>query len=95
MTDQMKEHLHQLKQDLVESPNSKHKDKNLTRDLKFVEKKGFGETLKMIFERIVTLPRKVHWKILLDLADFAKRDCKFSEAKILFKLSCNIQPFAY
>ena len=91
----MKEHLHQLKQDLVERPISKHKYKNLTRDLKFIEKKGFGETLKMIFERIVTLPRKVHWRILLDLADFAKRDCKFSEAKILFKLSCNIQPFAY
>lgn len=44
----------------------------------------------MVFEKIISLPKKVHWKVLLDLADFAKRESKFNEAKILFKLICNI-----
>jgi hypothetical protein len=84
-----------MKQDLNETPNSKHKYKLVTRDLKDIEKKGFSEAIKLVFEKIITLPKKIHWKILLDLADFAKRESKFVEAKILFKLICNLQPFAY
>jgi len=41
------------------------------------------------------MPKKIHWKILNDLADFAKRESKFIEAKILYKLICNLQPFAH
>lgn len=91
----MREYLYQLKGELVETPNSKHKYKNLNKDLKEVEKKGFGEAIKLVFEKIISLPRKVHWRILLDLADLAKRESKFLEAKTLFKLICHIQPFAY
>ena len=58
--------------------------------MKDIEKKGFNETVKLIFAKIINLPRKVHWKILLDLADFAKRESKFVEAKFLFKLIANI-----
>lgn len=63
--------------------------------MKEIEKKGFSQTIKLVFEKILTIPKKVHWKILLDLADFAKRESKFDEAKILFKLITHIQPFAY
>jgi len=91
----MKETLHELKQDLIETPISKHKHKQLARELKDIEKRGFAEAIKLIFEKIIGLPKKVHWKILLDLADFAKRESKFEEAKILFKLITHIQPFAY
>jgi tetratricopeptide (TPR) repeat protein len=51
--------------------------------------------VKLVFEKITSLPRKVHWRILLDLADFAKRESKFAEAKLLFKLITHIQPYAY
>ena len=74
----------------METPNSKHKYKIISREIKDVEKKGFCETIKLVFEKLLTVPKKVHWKILLDLADFAKRESKFNEAKILFKLICNI-----
>lgn len=67
----------------------------MSRDLKEAEKKGFSHTVKMVFERILALPKKVHWKLLLDLADFAKRESRFSEAKLLFKLITHLQPFAY
>lgn len=58
--------------------------------MKEAEKVGFSETIKLVFAKIINLPRKVHWKILMDLADFAKRESKFVEAKFLFKLIANI-----
>jgi hypothetical protein len=54
--------------------------------LKDNEKKGFCVAIKLVFERILNMPKKIHWKIILDLADFAKRESKFNEAKFLFKL---------
>jgi hypothetical protein len=78
--------MNQLKHDLNETPISKHKHKQVARELKDFEKKGFASAVKLVFERIISLPKKVHWRILLDLADFAKRESKFEEAKILFKL---------
>lgn len=71
---------------MVETPISKNKYKILSRDMKEAEKKGFNEAIKLVFERIITIPKKVHWKVLLDLADFAKRESRFNEAKMLFKL---------
>ena len=82
----MRDTLHRMKQDMNETPNSKHKYKQLSREIKETEKRGFGETVKLVFDKILSIPRKVHWKILLDLSDFAKRESKFNEAKILFKL---------
>ena len=90
ITEKMREQLHSMKQDLVETPNSKHKYKILNKDLKDIEKRGFGEAIKLVFEKIIHIPKKIHWRILLDLADFAKRESKFVEAKILFKLICNL-----
>lgn len=62
----------------------------MARELKEGEKRGFSYCVKLVFEKITTLPRKVHWRILLDLADFAKRESKFAEAKLLFKLITHI-----
>lgn len=91
----MKETLQRMKSEMAETPNSKSKYKHLAREIKDAEKKGFAETVKLVFDKILTIPKKVHWKILLDLSDFAKRESKFNEAKILFKLITYIQPFAY
>jgi hypothetical protein len=63
--------------------------------MKESEKKGFSDTSKLVFKKIIDIPKKIHWRVLLDLADFAKRESKFAEAKILFKLIAHIQPFAY
>ena len=41
------------------------------------------------------MPRKVHCRIIMDLADYAKRESKFKEAKLLFKLVSYLQPYAY
>jgi len=84
-----------LKNDLLETPNSKHKYKSTFKEMKELEKEGFSAVLKFSFARIIQLPKKVHWRLILDLADFAKRESRFREAKLLFKLVSYLQPYAY
>ena len=90
-----RERVSRLKQDLIETPNSKYKYKQISRDMKEQEKNGFQQVIKETFVRILNIPRKVHWRVVLDLADYAKRESRFKEAKILFKLVSYLQPFAY
>lgn len=80
-----------------DNPNSPSKIqyKHFAKDMKEWEKDGFSKTMKNVFEKIFDLPRKLHWKLLLDLADFAKRESEFKEAAILFKIITHIQPYAY
>lgn len=85
----------QLQADLPDTPNSKYKYKIIVRDMKEQEKQGFQAVTKQVFSKLVGLPKKVHWKIMLDLADFAKRESRFKEAKMLFKLVTHLQPYAY
>ena len=63
--------------------------------MKEQEKNGFQNVIKDTFSRILNIPRKVHWRVVLDLADYAKRESRFKEAKILFKLVSYLQPYAY
>ena len=51
--------------------------------------------MKNVFENIFSLPKKLHWKLLLDLADFAKREFEFKEATTIFKIITHIQPYAH
>jgi len=84
-----------LKGELVETPNSKHKYKQVFKEMKEYEREGFAAVLKFAFAKIVQLPKKIHWRLILDMADFAKRESRFREAKILFKLVSYLQPYAY
>jgi hypothetical protein len=47
---------------------------------------SFKEITVKSMELIQTLrvPQKIHWRVFLDLADFAKRESKFDEARNLF-----------
>ena len=63
--------------------------------MKEKEKNGFAAVIKETFARILSVPRKVHWRVIIDLADYAKRESKFKEAKLLFKLVSYLQPYAY
>jgi hypothetical protein len=92
---QIKDRMNTLRSDLIETPNSKHKYKQVLRDMKEQEKNGFSAVIKHVFSKIVTIPRKIHWRLILDLADFAKRESRFREAKLLFRLVAYLQPFAY
>lgn len=90
-----RERVSSLKQDLVETPNSKYKYKQISREMKESEKNGFQAVIKETFSRVLNIPKKVHWRVVLDLADYAKRESRFKEAKVLFKLVSYLQPYAY
>ena len=80
-----------------DNPNSPSKNqyKILQKEMKEWEKQGFATTMKNVFENIFSLPKKLHWKLLLELADFAKREFEFKEAATIFKIITHIQPYAY
>jgi hypothetical protein len=95
LNEKMRERYHKLKAQLPETPTSKHKYKQVAREMKDKEKHGFGQSIKHVFEKIVDVPKKVHWRIILDMADFAKRESRFEEAKTLYKMVNYLQPYAY
>ena len=37
----------------------------------------------------------MNWRVFLDIADIAKRESKFDEARHFFKIAVSVQPFAY
>ena len=45
--------------------------------------------------RAQKIHRSIFERIVLDLADYAKRESRFKEAKLLFKLVSYLQPYAY
>ena len=48
-----------------------------------------------MFDDIFNYPQSIHWHILLDVADFAKRESRPTEARLLFKMITYMQPYAY
>ena len=85
--------------DLVESPTSKNKYKLLQNQIKELEKANasYKQVNVRCMELILSLkvPQKMQWRVFLDMADFAKRESKFDEARYLFQLVASMQPFAY
>ena len=74
--------------DLVESPTSKNKYKLLQNQIKELEKANasYKQVNVRCMELILSLkvPQKMQWRVFLDMADFAKRESKFDEARYLF-----------
>ena len=58
--------------------------------MKELEKQGFKETVKYVLNRIFSMNEKNHWRIILDLSDFAKREGLFEDAIIFFKITTRI-----
>ena len=56
---------------------------------------SFKKVLIQCLEKLQHVPQKIHWRAFLDLADFAKRESKFEEARNLFHIVSIIQPYAY
>lgn len=76
--------------DSCESPLSKNKYKDIAKQITEVQKSfAFEESIAHILKSmmITNLPIKVHWRVYLDIADIAKREAKFAEAKFFFKLA--------
>lgn len=55
-----------------------------------MNKGSFISQLKYCFKQLASLPQKIHWRILLDLADLAKRESQITFASRLFKVATEL-----
>eukprot|EP01129_Flabellula_baltica_P016799 TRINITY_DN9119_c0_g1_i1.p1 TRINITY_DN9119_c0_g1~~TRINITY_DN9119_c0_g1_i1.p1 ORF type:complete len:809 (+),score=179.45 TRINITY_DN9119_c0_g1_i1:70-2496(+) len=74
------------------SPNSKQDYKEFHKIFKLREKEGFTAALNYATCYLDELP-KVHWKILLDIADLCKRHNEFGLAREYFERVNSIEPY--
>ena len=84
-----------LRGDLEETPRSKNAYREFNKRFKEKEKEGFKAAREYSLLGLFELPERVHYRALLDLAEFAKRESKFEDARMVFKLISHLQPFAY
>lgn len=84
---------------LVESPTTRLALKEFYREFRAKEKASGGDpTLARSYaERCLQdelIPEKAHWRIYLELADLAKRENKWAEARAFYRTACQTQPYA-
>lgn len=79
---------------LVESPGTKMKFKTFYKTFKEKEKEGFEAAKMYANEFFPLISEKSHWRIFLELADFAKRENRIQEARYYFQTVNAIQPYA-
>lgn len=89
-----------LRDNAVESPTSKNKYKGVSKFVEDLERAGevsFSELVAETMAKVTNLdiPKKILWRLFLDLADYAKRESKFDCARQLYKIVVCIQPYAY
>lgn len=74
----------------MESPRSKNKFKQINKEMLDLQKThSFEGFIQAVLRKVVAqnLPQKVIWRVYLDMADFAKRESKFDQARFFYKLS--------
>jgi tetratricopeptide (TPR) repeat protein len=87
--------VHPLTGDLVESPASKSRCKNLCRQFRKVEREsGPTDAFNYAMEVFTHLPERNHWRICLELADLCKRHNQFSSARQWFARVNQMEPYA-
>lgn len=69
--------------------------KDFMKALKDIECQGFFKVLEYVYEKIYTLPENLHWQVLMEMADLAKRENKIEDARKLLGISVKLQPYAH
>lgn len=68
--------------ELVESPTTRLNYKIFYRNFKQIEKEdGFKAAVAFATKHLAVLPKKVHWRVYLELADMAKRENMLEQAR--------------
>jgi len=80
--------------ELVESPTTRMQFKDFYRQFRSKERCSFEAAKEYAMACFDLLPKKVHWKLYLEMADLAKRENRIDEARKLYKKVCRLQPHA-
>jgi len=85
------------KQELEETPQTRSIFKEFYKTFRAKEKAGFGEAFSFAKQSLASkdIPERIHWKIYLEMADLAKRENRFKEARELYQLVNETQPYAH
>lgn len=89
------DHSEEPRDDLHESPLAKQQLKLFSKVIREQEKLGYVRVSSLVVSKLPELPKKLHWKVMLELADLAKRDNKVREARALFVMAAWLQPHAH
>ncbi|EAR94542.2 hypothetical protein TTHERM_00048880 (macronuclear) [Tetrahymena thermophila SB210] len=57
------------------------------------QKLSFVEILGTSIAKMSQIKPNIYWKLMFELADYAKKDCMYHEAKYFYKIAINLQPF--
>jgi tetratricopeptide (TPR) repeat protein len=82
--------------ELVESPETRAAFKEFYRQFRLKERSSIKEAEDYALRTLKygSIPEKTHWRVYLELADLAKRSNKFEDARKLYSLVCELQPYA-
>lgn len=82
--------------ELIESPATRAAFKEFYRAIRSEERVSFQNAENFALQSLAdgSLPESVHWRVYLELADLAKRSNRYFEARRLYKMVCQLQPFA-
>ena len=84
----------QDRQELVESPQSKLAYKDFYRHFRTLERDSVDMAKKYAEESLQWMPERAQWRVLLEMADLAKRSNEFEKARELYAQVCDSQPLA-
>jgi len=85
----------QRREELNESPNTKVQFKAFFKQFKQKEKEGLEAATEFANSHFEILPKKVHWKVYLEMADLAKRENHIERAVQYYEMVNKLQPYAY
>ena len=82
--------------ELTMSPRTRALYKDFSHALrsKETQSKGIRFAKQLATRCIAELPQSVHWRVHLEMADLAKREKNFSDARSLYRMAAELQPTA-
>jgi len=85
------------KAELDETPQTRSVFKDFYKTFRSKEKESVEEAFAYAHEALASkdVPERIHWKIYLEMADLAKRENRFKDARDLYQLVNKTQPFAH
>ncbi|CAG9336290.1 unnamed protein product [Blepharisma stoltei] len=81
--------------EVIDCPLSKQQLRDFMKPLKDLESQGFYPVFHAACDKLKNSPQTLHWRVFVELADLAKRDNKIDEARALFAMATQIQPYAH
>ena len=93
--DLIRKESYRLKKDLIETPRSKQDFTSFASKFKEIQKDPVQAVVRQVLSQVFDYPSKIHWRILMELAEYLKREIKVDDAWILYKIVTWIQPYAY